>query len=1073
MKKSSREESGTAQTLQLFEKQMDDKKLDLEVLSWSDYVWINLYLMLYKNEDLIRKAWDLLVRFHSQRQSFFTLLKSVQMLEDDDAIEILEILDEKLNELREMAQNSEFWLGQSDRESIKTAKKTIDILNYWSNLMIEKEGLDDFEDSGDFDMNQDVPFLDVKPSTKNKMNANKSNLELSKSLSKKYQGDSRVLDEELQTFVNDKMDYERPILLDTETPNQEYQRMLRNLEAHEIIMLIIKQNSIKSTESEDLYKRVIKTAYSTLIRFVRNNKMNKKIMVKYVDTVFAEHHGTGLGSTQLEGEILKDDQSLLQKGYSDFKEKIEVINKHPLSSYLKASSMYYLTIYLKFKEEPIPENQIAVATELIDKENQNIIFLYEKDETRKELNTIVKSFVDSIQKQMSSNSLEIMVEIPPSLSYATQLLTVMAVATQGKNSITEIMCQSLFSVPALIKCFKEAKFAYTYKIALMQFFLDAYLDIEKDVPQELQDGIPEILDMLNDELMLCIKRTSDIGIYNYYIGKDVVENEIFKKGPSIYIISLLGRYRLSKLHEVFIYHNILTWLERIFQLRLIIDKRNEDSFLNIITSIQKLLEITKDKEDKKDVVYLIDVLKKNPQLRLILARINNEDEKEIEENDAKDLINSSMNRSNISSIHRHGDSKQRIESRMIEGSAFNAMNRTFLKNKDSVGLKLANMLNEIGEIQSFNDSMVNEFSEVIWHIKKIQYKSFLGFRGVCTLEPTDVIEALIDLTDLDGIQVTLEQIPIVIKILRRIIEIENKLTIKPAAEWSGDEDNPTPEIIRAQDLLTSCNACYLAANLVRNQKGDAVTNEAILMCIALLIGGNYNSQMKFWEDFVEDTDNRFLTLLSEILKSNFNKVMDHAIAYNEVCKRIQTLERSKDMEIKANEEENESEEMNELISIRDKLDARTQPDEDEDEDFTSIVYAKTLCIRILRFFQLLWENHNINLQDHLREQNDKDGVALGRNFDFPTYFSTMLGVFTKNWNIDIMDLGGQIIDTWIELIQGPCRGNQKALISAKIIDNSTVSVKNIETKSQKNWDKKSKKLRQKVKKMRLKVKNWD
>ena len=292
------------------------------------------------------------------------------------------------------------------------------------------------------------------------------------------------------------------------------------------------------------------------------------------------------------------------------------------------------------------------------------------------------------------------------------------------------------------------------------------------------------------------------------------------------------------------------------------------------------------------------------------------------------------------------------------------------------------------------------------------------------------------MTDLDGIQVTLEQIPIVIKILRRIIEIENKLTIKPAAEWSGDEDNPTPEIIRAQDLLTSCNACYLAANLVRNQKGDAVTNEAILMCIALLIGGNYNSQMKFWEDFVEDTDNRFLTLLSEILKKNFNKVMDHAIAYNEVSKRIQTLERSKDIEIEANEEENESEEMNELISIRDKLDAKTQPDPDEDEDFTSIVYAKTLCIRILRFFQLLWENHNINLQDHLREQNNKDGVALGRNFDFPTYFSTMLGVFTKDANVDIMDLGGQIIDTWIELIQGPCRGNQKALISAKIIDNS-------------------------------------
>jgi hypothetical protein len=101
------------------------------------------------------------------------------MLEDDDSIEILKILDEKLAELREMAQNSEFWLGQSDRESIKTSKKTIDILEYLSNLMIENEAINDIEDSGDFDMNQDTPFLEVKPSNRDKGNANKNNLELS------------------------------------------------------------------------------------------------------------------------------------------------------------------------------------------------------------------------------------------------------------------------------------------------------------------------------------------------------------------------------------------------------------------------------------------------------------------------------------------------------------------------------------------------------------------------------------------------------------------------------------------------------------------------------------------------------------------------------------------------------------------------------------------------------------------------------------------------------------------------------------------------------------------------------
>lgn len=88
------------------------------------------------------------------------------MLESNDAIETLAIADRKLAELREMAQNSEFWLGQSDRESIKTSKKTIDILNYLSNLMIVDSYMNEFDDSGDFDMNQDTPLFEVKPSNK-------------------------------------------------------------------------------------------------------------------------------------------------------------------------------------------------------------------------------------------------------------------------------------------------------------------------------------------------------------------------------------------------------------------------------------------------------------------------------------------------------------------------------------------------------------------------------------------------------------------------------------------------------------------------------------------------------------------------------------------------------------------------------------------------------------------------------------------------------------------------------------------------------------------------------------------
>ena len=294
----------------------------------------------------------------------------------------------------------------------------------------------------------------------------------------------------------------------------------------------------------------------------------------------------------------------------------------------------------------------------------------------------------------------------------------------------------------------------------------------------------------------------------------------------------------------------------------------------------------------------------------------------------------------------------------------------------------------------------------------------------------DVIRAIVDLTDMDGLQLTIDQIPVALKVLRKIIEVENPATMKPAAEWTGEEDDPTPEIIRNQNLLANSDACNLVANLIKVERGDSVTYEALLLGIALLIGGNHTVQMKFLKFMLED--NRFLNVLAETLKTHFFRVMDHAEEYNDLTKRLNTLKSKENLD----EDKNDGfyEELEELTQYKERLDSRILPDDDDGMDFTSINYSKMICIRILRFLQLLCENHNIKLQDHLRQQNNIDGVSLGKNFDFPTFISNMFGIFSKHANYPTMKLGGQLIDTLIELLQGPCHGNQKALITAKIID---------------------------------------
>ena len=93
-------------------------------------------------------------------------------------------------------------------------------------------------------------------------------------------------------------------------------------------------------------------------------------------------------------------------------------------------------------------------------------------------------------------------------------------------------------------------------------------------------------------------------------------------------------------------------------------------------------------------------------------------------------------------------------------------------------------------------------------------------------------------------------------------------------------------------------------------------------------------------------------------------------------------------------------------------------------------------VRILRFMQLLAEGHFTPLQNHLREQRTSDGQINPKTFDFVGYISTMLGVFEKQYvNCYSCELGYQLIDTLIELIQGPCKENQRTLVTSKVIDN--------------------------------------
>ena len=102
-------------------------------------------------------------------------------------------------------------------------------------------------------------------------------------------------------------------------------------------------------------------------------------------------------------------------------------------------------------------------------------------------------------------------------------------------------------------------------------------------------------------------------------------------------------------------------------------------------------------------------------------------------------------------------------------------------------------------------------------------------------------------------------------------------------------------------------------------------------------------------------------------------------------------------------------------------------------------------VKLLRFLQLLAENHNIILQNYLRDQTSSSN-RLSYNFVniLVEYLSMLLGKlsnihennqeFTEYFINLYYERLLSLLDTICEFLQGPCEKNQEYLISTKIIE---------------------------------------
>ena len=250
-------------------------------------------------------------------------------------------------------------------------------------------------------------------------------------------------------------------------------------------------------------------------------------------------------------------------------------------------------------------------------------------------------------------------------------------------------------------------------------------------------------------------------------------------------------------------------------------------------------------------------------------------------------------------------------------------------------------------------------------------------------------------------------------------------------------------------MLNKLNVVGLLCRIIVKESNRAILEESLLVAIAVLLGGNNVSQMNFHAYITRDVENKFIHKLKEMLVECFDVIKRSQFKRNTKMQKISEIDQKiADMvEFEEIDEDQQKKfDAQKKVLEDDIVETTYIADEDRVGETLSVSRAIDTFNILLRFIQLLCENHNLDLQQILNTQINEEGknkreflqeniiYLLARNFD----------TFQKVANAQTIQIGIGLVDVLTESIQGPCKKNQESLVLAKILDSSREFISNFD-----------------------------
>ncbi|KAK6175051.1 hypothetical protein SNE40_013589 [Patella caerulea] len=460
-------ESIATQAEDIFGGSTETAELDLDGQGGKMFLRVLLNLVMHDYPSLVSGALQLLFRHFSQRQEVLQAFKQVQLLVTASDVENYRQIKTDLDGLRLMVEKSELWVFKSKpgEDSGKKKKKSA-----------EGDDKKDGKEKGAGDSKSSSTVMNISDDQGSAIDLDLGPA-IDQSSAKNYKRMKSILLRLTKLCVQDLGAGDG-----TRKPRRHEQRLLRNMGAHSVVLELLQIPYDKTADVR--MQEIMKLAHEFLQAFCLGNQPNQALLHQSLDLFL----NPGLLEAKTASAIFQDNVNLCnevtERVVQHFVHCIETHGRHV--QYLK-----FLQTIVKAEGQHVRRCQEMVMSELISVGEEVLVFYND----RASFETLI-NLMNQERNRTDERS---------ALKYHINLVQVLALSTEGKNVYTEIKCHSLLPLDDIVRvvthkdCIPEVKSAY------INFLNHCYVDTEVEMKELFNSRHMWTLfeDFLVDMAMVC------------------------------------------------------------------------------------------------------------------------------------------------------------------------------------------------------------------------------------------------------------------------------------------------------------------------------------------------------------------------------------------------------------------------------------------------------------------------------------------------------------------------------------------------------------------------------------------